>query len=124
MMTETLILYHNPRCSKSRAALDWLNTHHINTKIIPYLLEPLSEPQIHTLKGKLGIDSVRQMMRTKDDIYQELRLEQTDEAGLIAAIASHPALLERPIAVLGDRAAIGRPLENITKLIEQAHANQ
>lgn len=124
MMTETLILYHNPRCSKSRAALDWLNTHHINTKIIPYLLEPLSEPQLHTLKGKLGIDSVRQMMRTKDDIYQELRLEQTDEAGLIAAIASHPALLERPIAVLGDRAAIGRPLENITKLIEQAHANQ
>lgn len=123
-MTETLILYHNPRCSKSRAALDWLNTHHINIKIIPYLLEPLSEPQIHTLKGKLGIDSVRQMMRTKDDIYQELRLEQTDEAGLIAAIASHPALLERPIAVLGDRAAIGRPLENITKLIEQAHANQ
>lgn len=123
-MTETLILYHNPRCSKSRAALDWLNTHHINTKIIPYLLEPLSEPQIHTLKGKLGIDSVRQMMRTKDDIYQELRLEQTDEAGLIAALASHPALLERPIAVLGDRAAIGRPLENITKLIEQAHANQ
>ena len=69
--------------------------------------------------AKLGIESVRGMMRTKDDLYKELGLDNPDlnNAALLQAIAEHPALLERPILVTPTRAAIGRPLENIAALL-------
>ena len=69
--------------------------------------------------GKLGLADVRGMMRVKDDLYRELKLDDPslDNEALLAAIAAHPALLERPIAVLGGKAAIGRPTENIAALL-------
>ncbi|SKN19031.1 arsenate reductase [Mycobacteroides abscessus subsp. massiliense] len=69
--------------------------------------------------AKLGIESVRGMMRTKDDLYKELGLDNPDldNAALLQAIAEHPALLERPVLVTPTRAAIGRPLENIVALL-------
>ena len=79
-------------------------------------------PDLATLQdmfAKLGIESVRGMMRTKDDLYKELGLDNPDldNAALLQAIAEHPALLERPVLVTPTRAAIGRPLENIAALL-------
>lgn len=117
-MTSTVILYHNPNCSKSRAALLLLQVRNVDTQVVPYLTEPLDVDQIRNLKEKLAISSVRQMMRSKDTLYSQLQLDQADEDALIAAMAAHPILIERPIVVLGDRAAIGRPLTNIEALLE------
>ncbi|MCO6504186.1 MAG: arsenate reductase (glutaredoxin) [Snodgrassella sp.] len=117
-MTSTVILYHNPNCSKSRAALLLLKVRNVDTKVIPYLTEPLGEEQIRNLKKKLAISSVREMMRSKDTLYSDLQLDQADEDTLIAAIAAHPILIERPIVVFGEHAAIGRPLTNIEALLE------
>ncbi|WP_231867734.1 ArsC/Spx/MgsR family protein [Snodgrassella sp. CFCC 13594] len=85
MAPNTIILYHNPRCSKSRAALALLQVRDIKTKVIPYLTEPLSREQIQTLIRQLGITSARAMMRTNEPEYQTLDLAHADEEKLIGA---------------------------------------
>jgi len=119
-MTMTAVtLYHNPRCSKSRAAADYLAQQNVETRIVRYLDTPPDISVLREIFGKLGLADVRGMMRVKDDLYRELKLDDPslDNEALLAAIAAHPALLERPIAVLGDKAAIGRPTENIAALL-------
>ena len=115
----TVILYHNPRCSKSRAAAEWLAAQGVETQVVRYLDRPLTAAELRGLAQKLGLADVRGMMRVKDDLYRELKLDDPslDNEALLAAIAAHPALLERPIAVLGGKAAIGRPTENIAALL-------
>lgn len=114
-----IILYHNPRCSKSRAVLAMLAERNIQAEIVRYLDEPLALPALEALFRKLGADSVRSMMRVKDELYQTLGLDNpalgNDE--LLKALAENPALLERPILVNGARAAIGRPPENIEAIL-------
>ena len=113
----TVILYHNPRCSKSRAAAEWLAAQGVETQVVRYLDRPLTAAELRGLAQKLGLADVRGMMRTKDELYRSLNLDGADNETLIAAIAEHPALLERPIAVCGEKAAVGRPLENIAALL-------
>ena len=112
-----LTFYHNPRCSKSRAALSLLQVRDVNTKVIDYQATPPNVAEIRNLLHKLGAHSPRAMMRTGDSLYAELNLAAADNETLIAAMAAHPQLIERPIAVVGERAAIGRPLENIEALL-------
>ena len=110
-MPETVILYHNNRCSKSRAALSLLQLRGLKTKVVHYLDTPPDADELKQLYRRLKLDSPRGMMRTKDALYRELALDNpalSDEA-LIAAMAEPPALIERPIAVFGQQAAIGRP---------------
>ena len=88
--------------------------------VVKYLDTP---PDLATLKdifAKLGLESVRGMMRVKDDLYKELGLDNPDldNQALLEAIAAHPSLLERPILTTQDKAAIGRPLENIEALLD------
>ncbi|WP_253354324.1 arsenate reductase (glutaredoxin) [Neisseria perflava] len=118
-MPSEFILYHNNRCGKSRAALALLEERGIAFETVRYLDTP---PDLSTLTGiyrKLGLDSVRGMMRTKDALYKELGLDNPalSNDDLLHAIAEHPALLERPILVTADKAVIGRPLENIAALL-------
>lgn len=113
-----MILYHNNRCSKSREALAWLQQQNLALEVADYQQNPLDEAALRDLANKLGIRSVREMMRVKDDLYGELGLADADEATLLRALAQHPKLLERPILVHGERAAIGRPLANIQALLE------
>lgn len=111
-------IYHNPRCSKSRETLALLEAQSVNPEIIEYLKTPLSVEQLTTLISQLGIDSARDMMRTKEDIYKELNLkEQNDESALIKAMAEHPKLIERPIVVNNNKAAIGRPPEHVLSVL-------
>ena len=117
LMTD-LTLYHNPRCSKSRGALELLEARGLTPNVVRYLETPLNAAQIKALLGKLGI-SARQLLRTGEDEYKMLQLadESLSEAQLIDAIAQHPKLMERPILEVGDKAVIGRPPENILELL-------
>ena len=113
-----LTLYHNPRCSKSRGALELLEAHGLTPTVVRYLETPLNAEQIQSLLSKLGIGA-RQLLRTGEDEYKTLNLADTSlsEAQLIAAIAAHPKLMERPILEAGNRAVIGRPPENVLELL-------
>lgn len=116
----TVKLYHNPRCSKSRAAADYLAQSGVETEICLYAETAPDAAEIRALYEMLGLSSPREMMRTKDALFAELGLaDEQDEEKLIAAIAEYPALLERPIAVCKGKAAIGRPLENIVALLAE-----
>ncbi|NWA29869.1 arsenate reductase (glutaredoxin) [Pseudomonas gingeri] len=113
-----LTLYHNPRCSKSRGALELLQGRGLTPSVVLYLETPLDAAQLKELLGKLGIGS-RQLLRTGEDEYKQLNLADTQlsETQLIAAIAAHPKLMERPILVAGDKAIIGRPPENLLEIL-------
>ena len=115
---KTIQIYHNPRCSKSRAGLALLKEKGIDVEVVRYLDTPPTAEALTTLLQKLGMKP-RALMRTKEAIYKELGLKDVeDEARLIEAMAAHPKLIERPIVVRGDRAVIGRPLENIEALLK------
>ncbi|MDO4877822.1 MAG: arsenate reductase (glutaredoxin) [Neisseria sp.] len=117
---ETLILYHNPRCSKSRAAAEYLKESGIPFRSVDYLAAPPDVGELREICRKLGLSDPRGMMRRREEPYARLGLDGDDVAAetLLAAIAAHPILLERPIAVYGDKAAIGRPLDNIAALLD------
>jgi len=110
-------IYHNPRCSKSRAGLALLEEQGIEPEIIRYLDTPPTVEGLTTLLEKLDMKP-RELMRTKEAIYKELGLgEVEDDAKLIEAMVANPKLIERPIVIRGDRAVIGRPMENVTALL-------
>ena len=109
-------IYHNPRCSKSRATLALLKEQGIEPEIIEYLNNPPSEAILKKIQIALGC-AVTDMVRTKESAYAANGLASASEDGLIAAIAKFPILLERPIVVNGNRAAIGRPPENVLDIL-------
>lgn len=112
-----MIIYHNPRCSKSRQTLALIEQKGIKPSVVKYLDTALTEADIKELLSKLGV-AARAIIRTGEDAYKELGLSGSgfSEQQLIAAIAKHPKLLERPIVVEGNRAIIGRPPENVLAL--------
>ncbi|MGH8273511.1 MAG: arsenate reductase (glutaredoxin) [Gammaproteobacteria bacterium] len=113
-----MTLYHNPRCSKSRAALALLKDRGIEPQIVEYMKTPPDEAALRKLLHKLGLDA-REVIRKGEAPYKELGLgrDSVTEVELIAAIAAHPILLQRPIAVAGNRAVIGRPPERVLELL-------
>lgn len=112
-------IYHNPRCSKSRETLALLQGRGIEPEVVLYLQTPPANDTLHILLQKLGMQSARQLMRTKEPLYQTLGLadQSQSETALIAALVSHPILIERPIVINGDRARIGRPPEAVLDIL-------
>jgi len=111
-------LYHNTRCSKSRAALDLLQAHGIEPELVYYLETPPSEAQLRNLLDKLGLPA-RALLRTGEPEFATLGLADPalDDDALIAAMAAHPRLIERPVFVHRGRAVIGRPPETVLTLL-------
>lgn len=111
-------IFHNPRCSKSRSALELLEARGIQPEIIRYLETPPSAAELKALLGKLGIGA-RQLLRTGEDEYKELDLANPalSDDQLIDAMARHPKLIERPIVIVGDKAVVGRPPENVLEIL-------
>jgi arsenate reductase len=111
-------LYHNPRCSKSREALNLLREQGQEPEVILYLETPPTATSLKALLAKLGIGA-RDLLRKGEDAYKELNLadEKLSDAALIKAMVENPKLIERPIAVNGDKALIGRPPENVLQVI-------
>ncbi|MGO4549721.1 arsenate reductase (glutaredoxin) [Lysobacter sp. 2RAF19] len=110
--------FHNPRCSKSRGALALLAEHGVEPDVVAYLDTPPSKAELRAIVRKLGLPA-RALLRTGEDAYKDLGLADPslDEAALIDAMHAHPILIERPIFVRGDRAVIGRPIENVLQLL-------
>ena len=114
----TVTIYHNPRCSKSRQTLALLEEKGIKPVIVEYLNDVPSKDVLNNLLDMLGGD-VRSMMRLKEMEYRDNNLsdDKLDRSDLIAAMIKFPKLIERPIVVSGNKAVIGRPPENILKII-------
>ncbi len=111
-------ILHNPRCSKSRQTLQLLRDRGIEPEIVEYLKTPPSAAEIDELLERLGKEP-REIMRVKEAVYRELGLADPalDRAALISAIAENPILLERPIVLTGEKAAIGRPPESVLTIL-------
>jgi len=118
MSSERITIYHNPRCSKSRQTLAILQDAGIEPRIIEYLDHPPTLAELETIADQLGMQP-DEFIRSKEAAYAGL-----DPAGaersrlqLLEAMAAEPILIERPIVVRGDRAVIGRPPENVRRLL-------
>jgi len=114
-----ITLYHNPRCSKSRAALALLEENEVKPKLVLYLDNAPTIEELQELLRKLGI-GLNDLLRRGEPEYDELGLgdESLSESIKLDLVSKHPQLLQRPIAIKGDRAIIGRPPENVLQLLE------
>ena len=114
----SVTIYHNPRCSKSRETLNLLQSKNTEPSVVEYLKTPLSHEQISTLVSQLGFNSARDLMRTKEEQYKALNLkDENSESVLIDAMVENPKLIERPIVVSNNKAALGRPPENVLSVL-------
>ncbi|MGX0903409.1 arsenate reductase [Roseovarius sp. MBR-79] len=109
--------WHNPRCSKSRQGLALLEEHGAAVTVRRYLEEAPSDAELRAVLAQLGCAPI-EMMRTGEARFRELGLSRESEPEtLIAAMAENPVLIERPIAIAGNRAVIGRPPEALLTLL-------
>jgi arsenate reductase len=114
----TVMIYHNPRCSKSRATLALLEAQGLKPKIVDYLKTPPTAAELKAILRKLGMKP-RDLLRTGEMLYAELGLKTpklADDA-LVALMVKNPILIERPIVVAGGKAALGRPPENVLTIL-------
>lgn len=110
-------IYHNPKCSKSRATLALLQERGIEPKVVEYLKTPPSAAELRSILDKLGI-APEQLVRKGEDAYKSKYAgRQLSDAQWIEALLADPILIERPIVVSGRRAVLGRPPENVRQLL-------
>lgn len=113
----TVTIYHNPRCSKSRETLSLLEENGHQPVVVEYLKTPLNAAQLTTLIKQLGFSSAHDLLRSKEDEYKALGLSTSScEDDIIAAMVECPKLMERPIVVVNNKAAVGRPPESVLAL--------
>jgi arsenate reductase len=115
----SVTLYHNPRCSKSRATLALLAAHGVTPNIRLYLEQIPSAPELTQLLSMLGMDDARQLMRKGEAVYklQQLANPKLTQSELINAMVNHPNLIERPVAINKSQARIGRPPESVLEIL-------
>lgn len=114
----TVKIWHNPRCSKSRDSLKLLEEKGIEAEVVKYLVDVPTKEALQEILQMLGMNSARELMRTKEAVYKELNLkEETSEEKLLNAMLENPKLIERPIVIKGNKAAIGRPIEKVIDLL-------
>jgi arsenate reductase len=114
----TVTLYHNPRCSKSRRALELLRSRNVEPEIIEYMKTPPTVSELERILKLLSMEP-RELMRKKESVYSDLALddENLDRHKQLQSMVEHPILIERPIAVANGRAALGRPPENVLDVL-------
>ena len=112
-------IYHNPRCSKSRQTLQILRDRGIEPSIVEYLKTPLQKDELKKISTSLGFRP-KEFVRKNESDFKERNLVNhlEDDDKMIEAMAAYPKIIERPIVVLKDKAVIGRPPDNVLKLIK------
>lgn len=112
------IIYHNPRCSKSRQTLELIEQQDIKPTIRLYIKDPLAVAELKDLLKLLDM-TPRQLLRTKEAAYKDMGLDNAElsDDDIILAITKEPKLMERPIVTSGSRAIIGRPPENVLEIL-------
>lgn len=118
-MSDAIKIYHNPRCSKSREALELLKSNGVEPEVVLYLETPADAATLRELLKMLGMSSARELMRQKEDLYKSLNLADSSlsEDALIQAMVENPKLMERPIVVAKGQARIGRPPEQVLEIV-------
>lgn len=117
-MSEILRVYHNARCSKSRAACALLQERGFALEVVEYLKTPPSRAELAGLLRKLGV-TAESLVRKGEDIYKsDYQGRELDEAAWLDALVAHPILIERPIVVRGERAVVARPPERVLGLLD------
>src|SRR5262245_16772902 len=115
---DEITIYHNPRCSKSRATLALLEERGVTPRIIEYLKNPPNAAELKRITQRLGLRP-EALVRKNEDLYkQQFAAKRLSDSEWLDVLASNPVLIERPIVVKGERAAIGRPPENVLQLLE------
>lgn len=110
-------ILHNNRCSKSRQCFAFLEDKNIDFEVVKYLENPLSEKEIKDLLTKLNLPA-KDIVRTTEAIWKEnFKGKELTEKELIKILSENPKLIQRPIVIKGNKAIIGRPLENVEKLL-------
>lgn len=114
-----IVIYHNPRCSKSRQTLQLLQDQGHQPVVVEYLKQALEPATLSQLLNQLGFDDARQLMRQKEDEYkqQNLHAPALTQQQLIDAMITTPKLIERPIVVANNQAKIGRPPEQVLDIL-------
>lgn len=111
-------IYHNPRCSKSREGLAYLENKGVPHEVIKYLDEGITKEELTDLIKKLGYESPLELVRTNEKIWKEnYKGKDLSADEIIEAMVENPKLIQRPIIVNGDKAVMGRPAENIDEVI-------
>lgn len=114
-----ITIYHNPRCSKSKATLELITSMGITPIVKLYLDEPISYDELSNVLDKLNI-SPRELLRKTESLYKKHNLDNNilDDSEIITFMIENPILIERPIVIRNKRAIIGRPPENVLKIIK------
>lgn len=112
---QEITIYHNPRCSKSRKALEILQNKGLELEIVEYLKTPLSLKQLKNLRAQFDLKDV---VRTNENRFKELGLSLDNEMQVLQAMVKEPILMQRPIITYEGKAVIGRPPEKVLQLLE------
>ncbi|MGA9269705.1 MAG: arsenate reductase (glutaredoxin) [Lutimonas sp.] len=111
-------ILHNPRCRKSREGLQILESSGKDFTIVEYLKEPLTQEELNDVLSKLDMSAIELVRKNEKEWKENFKGKEMTEDEVIAAMADHPKLIERPIVISGDRAVVGRPPENIQQLLD------
>src|SRR5688572_10604033 len=117
-MSEGITVWANDRCSKSRGAEALLKERGIEYERIPYLEQAPSRAELERVLDLLGTDDPQVLIRDGEPEYAELGLADADRDALLTALSEHPALLQRPVVIRGDRAVVARPAEKVLDLLD------
>jgi len=118
MTHDKVVIYHNPRCSKSRETLQILADNGIDAEVIHYLEDPPTPQELKRIIDMLGIPA-RDLLRATEQVYKDAELDDdslSDEE-IIDSICEYPALMQRPIVIAGNRAIMGRPPSRVLEII-------
>jgi arsenate reductase (glutaredoxin) len=116
-MRETLTIYHNPACTKSRETLALIRSRGHEPRVVEYLKTPPSEAELSAIVRKLGIKPL-ELVRRNEQVFKDKYAGKTlADKEWIKAMIANPILIQRPIVVRGDEAAIGRPPEDVERLL-------
>ncbi len=114
-----IVIYHNPRCSKSRQTLALIKAGGGEPEVVPYLERPLKADRLDALCRAMGVTPL-EIMRVKEKRFKELGLSAKDDrprAEWLRLIEENPILMERPIVVHGEKVVLGRPPENVLDIL-------
>jgi arsenate reductase len=112
----SVTIYHNPNCGTSRNVLAILKEKGLEPRVIEYLKTPLTQGELKTLIAQMGV-SVREVVRWKEKLASELKIEGASDDALLDAMAQHPVLMNRPIVITAKGAKLCRPSETVAEIL-------
>ena len=110
-------IYHNPRCSKSRCALGWLQEKSFDFEVVDYLKNPLISAEIKSILTQLKMNAFDLLRKNETEYKEHIQGKNLKEDDIIELMSKYPKLIERPIVVWDGKAVVARPLERLTELL-------